>query len=605
MIKIFKLLRPKFKWLSALTCMLTVISVIAFLTVPVLIGEITKIAYQISATGNPSQLVDINIFKIWTVKSINAKTAIGIVSAAFVGVMFVATSSSLSASYLANYLSAVGSRDIRLYLWRHLGALSQKDIEDFSHAKIMTRFTIDIQRIQFAIMSFLRTMLIGPINLVIGLVFALITDLHLSIIFAVLIPLILIFMGIFSRILIPAFIQEQKAQDDINIQSQENILGAKVIKSYNLEKNQHAKFYKESLNIAKLNQKEWFGFNGLFSIIMLIANIATLFVVAIVGATSRNVGSALLISNKIKNVNIFVNYVMVVTHGMIMTAFVLFNIYRGRVSSKRIYEILDRKPDIEFISSDKKVTSGKIEFKNVTFKYFEHAEKNIIENINFSVNPGEVFGIIGPTGSGKSTIAKLMSLDFKTHDGQVLIDDHDILQIDTTSLRSNISHIYQKPVILSGTVKSNLLFAKNDANFDDIEKACKIACAWEYINKFNDKFDHKIEPKGANLSGGQKQRLSIAQGVIRRPKILILDDSTSALDTKTESQVLHQIKEEFSKQKITTIIITQKISSILNADKIAVLHHGIIEDIGTHEELMRKNKLYQEIALTQLGGENE
>ena len=368
---------------------------------------------------------------------------------------------------------------------------------------------------------------------------------------------------------------------------------------------QENKFENANLNQINTSKKIWNGFSITFNFVFFAANIASVFILAIVGYS--NIGIIKNISQHaqlITDINIFINYISFVTFGIIMTSFTMLNVYRAVISSKKIFEILDISPDIPFIKSDKKITHGSIEFKNVNFKYYSNSEKNVLDNISFKINPGETLGIIGPTGSGKSTIAKLISHDFKIESGEILIDNNNINEIDSNSLNNNISHVYQIPLILSGTIKSNLLFANPKANEENIIESTKISCAYDYINKFSQKFEHKIEQKGVNLSGGQKQRLSIAQGIIRNPKILILDDSTSALDNKTEKNVIQNIKNRFKKSPISLIIISQKISSIVDADNIIVMHHGHISASGTHEQLMKKSNLYKEIASTQLGDNN-
>ena len=490
-------------------------------------------------------------------------------------------------------------------MWEHIEKLSQKDLELFTNAKIMTRFTIDIQRIQTGIISTLRMLIIGPTNLIVGLILGLLTNLKLSISFAVMVPLIIITISIAAILLNKKFKLEQKNNEEINVQSQENVLGIKVIKSYNLESLQENKFENANLNQINTSKKIWNGFSITFNFVFFAANIASVFILAIVGYS--NIGIIKSISQHaqlITDINIFINYISFVTFGIIMTSFTMLNVYRAVISSKKIFEILDISPDIPFIKSNKKITHGSIEFKNVNFKYYSNSEKNVLDNISFKINPGETLGIIGPTGSGKSTIAKLISHDFKIESGEILIDNNNINEIDSNSLNNNISHVYQIPLILSGTIKSNLLFANPKANEKNIIESTKISCAYDYINKFSEKFEHKIEQKGVNLSGGQKQRLSIAQGIIRNPKILILDDSTSALDNKTEKNVIQNIKNRFKKSPISLIIISQKISSIVDADNIIVMHHGHISASGTHEQLMKKSNLYKEIASTQLGDNN-
>lgn len=602
MIRIFKLLKPKYKFLAFLTSLLTIIQVFAFLVLPNFFGLIISLVGRI----NNSSPIKFEILKI-TFNFSNPKNGLIWIIVSFIVITLIAIISALEASYLGNFVSSAGARDIRMHLWNHIETLSQKDIEQFTNAKIMTRFTIDIQRIQTGIISTLRMLIIGPTNLIVGLILGLLTNLKLSISFGVITPLVVTTILVSGIFLNKKFKLEQKNNEQINVQSQENILGIKVIKSYNLENLQANKFEIANSNQINTSKKIWNGFSLTFNLIFFAANISSIIILAIVGYS--NVGHISSIeehSQLITDINIFINYISFVVFGVVMTSFTMLNVYRATISSKKIFEILDINTSIPFIESDKKITNGTIEFKNVNFKYYSQSEKNVLDNISFKIKPGETLGIIGPTGSGKSTIAKLISHDFKVDSGNIYIDNINIDEIDSTSLQNNISHVYQSPVILSGTLKSNLLFANSSSTEQDMIESSKISCAYDYIEKFIDKFDHKIEQKGANLSGGQKQRLSIAQGIIRNPKILILDDSTSALDNKTEKTVIKNIKDKFNqKSPISLVIISQKISSIIDADNILVIHHGHISAEGTHEQLLAKSPLYKEIALTQLGENHE
>ncbi|WP_373436874.1 ABC transporter ATP-binding protein [Metamycoplasma equirhinis] len=600
MLRLYKYLDKRYKWLSFVTIFLTSLQVISFLLIPILVGQIVGLVAQSKLPNGPQNFEILRISFSYATREIAIKN----MAIYFVFVLLFGAVSSIGASILASYISNSGSKQIRSKLWAHIGELSQKDIEAFTHAKILTRFTIDISRIQFGLVSLLRMLIIGPSYLIFGLVFAFLTNLNLSIILAVMAPVLAITMIISGSIIGPIFKKEQKMHDKINNESQENILGIRVIKSYNLEQSQSEKFDQANENWRKTAFKSWFSFNLTFNFISIFSNLTLVFIIYIAGITSRNITTQAEFTKVITNVTTFTNYVIFITIGVVMLSFTIFNIFRAKVSAKRVLEILNKVPDIKFVESNKKITNGLIEFDHVSFRYYDSSENNVLENISFKIKPGEILGIIGPTGSGKSTIAKLLNLDFKIKYGNIKIDGHEITEIDTISLRESISHVYQVPSLLSGTIKSNFLLANPNANDDDMIWAAKNACAFEYINRFNDKFEHEVNKKGTNLSGGQKQRLSIAQGLIRKPKILILDDSTSALDANTEKKVRENIRREFSQNKISTLIISQKISSIIDADKIIVLNHGQIIGSGSHSELMKTNDIYREIALSQ-GGEND
>ncbi|WP_261368928.1 ABC transporter ATP-binding protein [Mycoplasma struthionis] len=521
MFRIFKYLSAKFKWLTAIAVVFTVLQVAAFLVVPNFIGQLVGLIVE---KTQPNYAAFANTQRVITILRIdlvfkNANDAIIKILIYFISFLLIGTIAGFISSYFSSYISNAGAKDVRNRLWRHLGTLSQKDIDTFTHARIITCFTIDISRIQVGIASFIRTMIIGPSYLALGLIFGLLTDLNLSLVFSVMIPLLSATMMISGIIIGPLFKKEQKAYDEINNQSRENVMGSKFIKSYNLEEIQLKKFDTANNNWHNVAKKSWFSFNLTFNFINLITNISSISIFFVVGLTSRNINDTILFQKAISNGTTFTNYVMFITIGVVMSSFVAFTMARASVSTKRISEILDKKGDIEFIKSDKKITNGVLEFDHVTFRYHESSERNVLEDISFTLKPGQTLGIIGPTGSGKSTIAKLASLDFKTSHGFIKIDGNNITEIDTLSLRNAISHVYQKPALLSGTIKSNLLLANPEASEQDIIDAAKASCAFEYINRFKNKFEHRLEQKANNLSGGQKQRLSIAQGLIRNPKI--------------------------------------------------------------------------------------
>ncbi|MCV3733613.1 ABC transporter ATP-binding protein/permease [Mycoplasma enhydrae] len=608
MFKLYKYMDKKFRWLSALSIFLTIFQVVSFLFVPIFVGQISSlISLNAFRQSDPSipDYSKVEILKLFTVEG-TINESIKLFSIYFAIALLVGIISSFGTSLLATYISVAGSTQIRQRLWNHLGNLSQIDIETLSHSKIITRFTIDINRIQWGLYSFLRLSIIGPLNLIFGLVFALLTDLKLSIVFGVLIPMILMTVIIGGLVVAPLFKKEQKANEKINNESRESISGAKVIKSYNLENLRFEKFDEANNKWQKISRKTWNVNSVIFSLINLFSNIIIALVLLVTGYVARNSHySQAEFKTVISNAVTFTSYVIFVTVGIVLSAFVVFSLVRAFISGKEINKIFTKKPNIDYKETRNQITSGNVEFKNVSFNYSGILDNNnVLDNISFSAFPGQVIGIIGPTGSGKTTIARLISLDFKTLSGSIKIDGHEITEIATKSIRNNISFVYQKPSILSGTIKTNLLMANQNASEKDLIDSTKNACAYEFIQDLENKFDHEVQQRGANLSGGQKQRLSIAQGLLKKPKILILDDSTSALDSKTEAKVLANIKNNYNQKEMLTFVIAQKISSIMNADNILVMDNGKIISSGKHDELMQKCDLYREIALSQLGGEN-
>ncbi|BAP39526.1 ABC transporter ATP-binding protein [Metamycoplasma canadense] len=609
MIKLYKYMDKKFRFLSILTIFLTTIQVISFLFIPIFIGQITSLIAQKSfINANPDlktvDYINVKILKMFTVSG-TLSEALKYFSIYFAIALFIGSIAVISGSLLGSYVSNAGAKQIRQRLWEHLNNLSEKDIEYFTHSKILTRFTIDINRIQTGINMFLRLSIIGPFNLIFGLVFALLTDLKLSVTLGILVPILAITMFVSGIVITPYFAKEQKMYEELNNESQESVLGIKVIKSYNLEKLQNQKFENKNIEAAKISKKSWNSFNLTFAFVNLFSNIITALILLVTGYISRNSNSDFEAhKNLISNAATFTNYVTFITIGVVMSAFLTFSLAKAYISAREINKIFKRKSEIDYVNSDKKITEGIIKFDHVSFKYYLDSEKNVLEDISFEAKPGETIGIIGPTGSGKSTIAKLLSLDFKPTYGTIKIDNYNIKEIDTRSLRKSVSHVYQKPILLSGSIKSNLLMANHNATEEEMIDSLKQACAYDFVFKLENKLESTVLAKGSNFSGGQKQRLSIAQGLIKKPKILILDDSTSALDANTEAQIKNNLKTSPILSKLVTIIIAQKISSIMHADNILVLDNGKIVDSGNHNYLFKNCKLYKEIVNSQMGGDD-
>lgn len=353
MFRILKLLKAKYKWLAVVTLLLTIFETFAFLFTPTFIGQIVSlVALEYNKITHPFTNVEINIL-LYKTSFPTIVEALKFLGLSFGITLLIGAISGMVSTYLSSYISIGGSRDIRSYLWNHIESLSQKDIELFTNAKILTRFTIDVNRIQMGIQMALKSIILGPVQLTLGLVLSLLSSLKLSAVFGAMIPLLFLIMGVLGLISMPLFKKEQKLNDNINIESQENILGVKVIKSFNLEENQWNKFKNVNETLGKTSGKSWLVFNLMFIMVMLIANLASLAILATVGYTSRGITQAEY-QKQISNINAFINYVMIVTMGVIMTIFVLFYIYRARISAKRIFEILDKEPDIKFITSDKK-----------------------------------------------------------------------------------------------------------------------------------------------------------------------------------------------------------------------------------------------------------
>ncbi|MBN0919330.1 ABC transporter ATP-binding protein [[Mycoplasma] gypis] len=614
MFRVWKILSTKYKWLSLLTVLMTIGQVIIFLLFPNLIAQLIAQVGAYAASEGHDVKITVDIIHVVYLQYDSPYQAITSVSIIFLVSLFVGMLLGVGASSLANVIAVNAAKNLRANLFYHVQRLNAKKINEISHSKLLTSFTSDIARIQEGSLTALRTMILGPIYFIGGLIFALMTNLKFSISMGVLVPLLLAVAVIVAIKGIPYFKKQQQGLDQINLESQENINGIKVIKSFNLEANQKQKFLKANDYWLGISIKGNLIQNIAIPVVTLIIQICTVIILGIAGSKSirPDFQAAFLAGqealekevqnylNYLTSINAFVGYLWTVSNGLIMSIFVSVFFFRSQVSAKRIWAIMDLENDLKTNADNKKqIQGGNIIFKDVYFKYFNDSPEYVLQNLNFEIQNGQTIGIIGPTGSGKSSIAHVIAHDWDIIQGSIEIDNQNIQEYNQQNINKAISYVYQKPFLLSGTIKSNMLFANPEATEEEIEKALKIAGAHEFVYKFSDKLDHPISQGATNLSGGQRQRLFIAQALLKDPKILIFDDSTSALDNKTDKLVRTNIKKYFN--NLTTIIISQKLSSIIECDKILVIEDGKITGFDSHENLLKTNKYYSEVAKSQLG----
>ena len=413
--------------------------------------------------------------------------------------------------------------------------------------------------------------------------------------------LMILIVGLIARVVIPLFSRVQSAIDETSSVIRENVLGVRVVKSFNLQKVQYKKFSSSNDKLKSLNFRSnaWVG--SIFAIIefLIFTGITIVLLVAgyLISIGSTNIQPA--------NIYAVVQTMIILLISFIMLMFAISFIIRARPSVNRIRELLVVEPAIKNI--EKPVDFNKenfdIVFKNVNFTYGGKTDKRIIKKIDLVIKSGETIGIIGPTGSGKSTLVNLIPRLYDISDGKLTIGGVDIKNIDIHQLRENIGISLQEQVLFAGNIAYNLRYGKKDATEEEMLEACQLSCAWEFISRYENKFKTAVEQRGKNFSGGQKQRICLARTLIRKPRILILDDTTSALDVITEKKVEKNIADFLPKS--TKIIVSQRISSIINADRIVVLDKGAISGIGTHDELLKNNQLYSSIAKLQIAGAEE
>lgn len=501
----------------------------------------------------------------------------------------------------ASKASAGFAKNLRKDLYYKVQEYSFANIDKFSTASIVTRLTTDVSNVQMAFQMMTRIVVRTPLMLVFSLIMAFNINSQLSLIFLVLIPVVAIALGIISTKAHPIFKRVFDKYDHLNNIVEENVRGMRVVKSYVLEEEEDKKFKAMSEDIYQDFSKAE-KILALNSPVMQIAMYTAILLISWFGAKII-VGTGMTALTTGELTSLITYAIQILTSLMMLTMLIVMSTM-AKTSADRIFEILKEEVDLKNGENPiKEVRNGKIEFENVSFSYVGKKDKECLKNINIKINSGETIGIIGGTGVGKSSFVNLIPRLYDATEGKVKIGDIDVKKYDLEALRNEVAMVLQKNVLFSGTIKENLRWGKEDATDEEIEKVCKLAQADEFIQNFPDKYDTYIEQGGANVSGGQKQRLCIARALLKKPKILILDDSTSAVDTKTDKLIRKAFKEEIP--DTTKIIIAQRIASVEDADKIIVFENGIIDGFGTHEELLKTNAIYREVYESQMQGGEE
>ncbi|MGL6125425.1 MAG: ABC transporter ATP-binding protein [Metamycoplasmataceae bacterium] len=483
---------------------------------------------------------------------------------------------------------------MRLKAYEKIQSLSYQDIDKISTSSLITRITNDTELISVSLLFGLRFFISGIFLFVYGMIVSIISYTSLSWIFGAIIPFVLLAMILAVTLSVPKFSQSQKNTDRINKNMRESILGIRVVKAFNLKESQKKNFNDSNEVLAETTTKAFKVLGVVMPMIQSGINISIILVL-----TSASFGTA----ENYSGVAPFISILMNVLFGLITMIMVLIQVARSIPSMKRIQEVLNWKNSITY-NSDSKATinKGEIKFENVSYKFHEDAAL-ALENLNLTIKAGEQVGIIGRTGAGKSTFINLIGRLFDPTEGKVIIDGNDIKELSFDELNKNVAIAMQTVTLFSGTIRSNIAMGVSSAIEDEeknalIEEAAKIGEAWEFISKKDKKLDSLVEQRGKNFSGGQKQRISIARTVAKKSKILIFDDSTSALDNVTEHKVQKNIKKT---TKSTTIIVAQRISSVENLDRIIVIENGKINGFDTHINLLKNNDIYRDIAISQIG----
>lgn len=502
----------------------------------------------------------------------------------------------------ASKASAGFAKNLRKDLYYKIQDFSFTNIDKFSTSSIVTRLTTDVSYVQMAFQMLTRIVVRTPLMLIFSLIMSFSINAKLALIFLALMPVIGITLYVIMSKAHPIFERVFKKYDVLNNVVEENTNGIRVVKSYLLEESEKKKFG----NISNEIYVDFSKAQRLMSLtnpVMQFSMYLAIILISWFGA--KIIVTTNMVDLEVGQLTSLITYGIRLLSSLMMLAMLLVMSTMARNSAERIYEILIEKPDLANPKKPiKEVKNGSIEFKNVSFSYVGNKKKECLKNINIQIKSGETVGIIGGIGSGKSTLVSLIPRLYDATEGKVEVGGKDVKQYDIETLRNNVSVVLQKNVLFSGTIKENLKWGDKDATDEEIVMACKLAQADNFIEEFPDKYDTNIEQGGTNVSGGQRQRLCIARALLKKPQILILDDSTSAVDTKTDSLIRKAFKEEIP--NTTKIIIAQRIASVQDADKIIVLDNGTVNGIGTHEELLKSNEIYREVYESQVkGGDND
>lgn len=495
---------------------------------------------------------------------------------------------------MAAYIAQAVSSDLREKTFRKIQTFSYANIEQFNAGNLVVRMTNDINQIQNLVMMMFQILLRLPILFVGSVVLAIATVPSLWWIIALLIIIVASLTGIMMGMMGPRFQKFQILLERMNSIAKENLRGVRVVKSFVQEQAQFSKFKQVSDELLSQNLFIGYAFSVVEPMMMFVGYGAVYIAIwALSGMVSTDAGIVSAIAS-------FIGYLNQIIFTIIMVGFLGNGVTRAIISMRRINEVLGTEPAMTFQETAVEDLEGSISFEHVTFTY-PIDDTPILKDISFDVAPGQMIGVVGATGAGKSTLAQLIPRLFDPQEGAIKIGGKDLRNLSQASLRKNISIVLQKAILFKGTIADNLRQGKLDASLPEMERAAQIAQASEFINRMKESFDSEVEERGSNFSGGQKQRMSIARGVVSYPNILILDDSTSALDAKSEKLVQEALNKDL--QGTTTIIIAQKISSVVHADKILVLDQGRLIGQGTHAELVASNDVYREIYETQKGKE--
>lgn len=581
------------------TSVLVVLEVLFEIFIPLIMAQIVNVGMAENAAEFTFTLqlgkLSLALFTMTNRVSFIVTCGAMMVGMALVSLFFGTMSGKLAATASTGF-----AKNLRRKLFYKIENFSFANLDRFNTASLVTRLTTDVTNIQMAFQIVIRMLVRSPIMLILAMCMSISISPDLSVIFAVALPVLIVGIFIGVKVVFPRFEKMLRKYDDMNESTQENLIGIRAVKAFVREDNEIDKFKKVSYTVQKLQ----FSAEKIIVVafpFMQIIIYACILCVAWFGGNDIIVGKMLL-----GDFTAFLSYIMQILMSLMMVAMGFMNIVLSRASLDRIVEVLDEKIDIEDgenASDSLKVADGSIDFDHVDFSYSKSHDVLNLEDIDLHIKSGETIGIIGGTGSAKTTLVQLIPRLYDVLDGEVKVGGVNVKEYKLNELRDSVAMVLQKNVLFSGTIRENLAWGNKDATQEEIEHAAKAAQAHDFIMSFPDGYDTELGQGGVNVSGGQKQRLCIARALLKKPKIMIMDDSTSAVDTATDAAIRNGLKKEFG--DTTVLIIAQRISSVESADRIIVMNDGKIDAIGTHDELIATNQIYQDVYNSQKKGSDE
>ena len=588
----------KYKWFAFLSPLAIVLEVLIEVTIPLRMSVIV----DCGISGQPISSKDSFITDILINMGFGEKTGTDLIislGALMLGLACISLACGAAAAFFAAKAGMGFGAELRFGIFKKIQNFSFANVDKFSTGSLITRMTTDINMIQMAFMMAIRLLVRSPLMFTMAIVMAFSINKKLSLIFMCIAPVMFALILLIGSAAHKRFTKMFKKYDKFNTSIQENLIAIRVVKAFVRAKHEKDKFKvsNNELKDASIFAEKLIILNGP----VMTVSIYTCIILILW------VGSKLILGGNMQlgDLMSFITYIQQIFMSLMMVSMIFVMSVMAKTSMKRVSEVLEEKPDINDDSADSGLTvkDGSIEFKNVSFKYSENAENNVLKDIDISIKSGETIGIIGGTGSAKSSLVQLIPRLYDVTEGEVTVGGVNVKNYKLKELRDNVSMVLQTNVLFSGTIEENLRWGNENATMDEIRNAAKIAQADDFVMSFPDGYNTDLGQGGVNVSGGQKQRLCFARAILKNPKVLILDDSTSAVDTATDGKIREGMKNLLP--ETTKIIIAQRINSVQYADRIVVLDDGKIDDIGTHDELLSRNEIYKEVYISQQEGKME